>query len=65
MSEVWKSPSSEVLGKWIYKCYLAAKNLTAWERRFIIDVKIQNQLGKTLSQNQIEILEGIYANKTK
>lgn len=63
--EKWKAPTKEILGKWIYKCYLAAKDLTAWERRFIVDVKVIHQLGKDLSRNQIEILEGIYAEKTK
>lgn len=48
---------------WIEACELSDK-LNEWEERFVASVKQQLEKKGSLSPNQIEVLERIYADKT-
>ena len=60
-----KEYSTPTLRKWINEILDTGKDLTEWEDHFVKSV--DEQLGRVgkLSPRQQEILEGIYANKTK
>lgn len=49
---------------WIDKCMEDRHKLTDWERKFIIDIRLQLRSKGSLSDKQIVILEKIYADKT-
>jgi hypothetical protein len=66
MAQVWKSQPKEVLQQWIDDILNeASDDLTEWESNFVdsLDSCLRNT-GR-LSQRQQEILERIYAEKTK
>jgi hypothetical protein len=50
--------------KWIEECLLSDR-LSEWENEFVTSVKYQLERKGTLSIKQAEILERIYAEKTK
>ena len=64
MAEVWKSKPTRVLQDWIDQC-IESTQLTHWERDFVESVGEQLERRGTLSERQQEILERIYAEKTK
>lgn len=65
MTKIWKSQPKEVLQSWIDAILTEASDeLSLWETNFIISVNEQVKY-KELTQRQEEILEKIYAEKTK
>jgi hypothetical protein len=49
---------------WIEACIEERHKLTDWERKFVIDIRLQLRTKGQLSDKQITILERIYADKT-
>lgn len=49
---------------WIDQCMEERHKLTDWERKFIIDIRLQLRSKGSLSDKQVEVLERIYADKT-
>jgi hypothetical protein len=49
---------------WIDKCMEERHKLSDWERKFIIDIRLQLRSKGSLSDKQVEKLESIYADKT-
>jgi len=49
---------------WIDKCMEERHKLNDWERKFIIDIRLQLRSKGSLSDKQVQILERIYADKT-
>lgn len=49
---------------WIDKCMEERHKLSDWERKFIIDIRLQLRSKGSLSEKQYKLLENIYANKT-
>lgn len=50
--------------EWIDKCMEERHRLTDWERKFIVDIRLQLRSKGQLSDKQVTILERIYADKT-
>lgn len=66
MSQIWKPQSNETHRYWIDTIMTEAlEDLTDWETNFIDNVGTIIYNKGTLSQRQEEILERIYAGKTK
>lgn len=66
MALAWKPQPREVIKSWIDAIITeASDDLTAWELKFISDIEIKVDNGWMLTQKQEEILERIYAEKTK
>lgn len=65
MAEVFKQHPADVLLDWVEEITQNGKDLTPWEDDFV--ESIGDQLARTskVSQKQQEILERIYAEKTK
>lgn len=65
MSEIWKPLEREVYKSWCETILTeASDNLTDWERKFVDD--LADKLDRyNLSQRQADVLERIYADKTK
>jgi hypothetical protein len=49
---------------WIDKCMEERHKLSDWERKFIIDIRLQLRSKGQLSDKQVSKLESIYADKT-
>jgi hypothetical protein len=49
---------------WIDACMEERHKLSDWERKFIIDIRLQLRQKGSLTDKQVEKLESIYANKT-
>lgn len=49
---------------WIGRCIEERHKLSDWERKFIVDLRLQLRSKGQLSDKQIVILERIYADKT-
>jgi len=49
---------------WIDKCMEKRHKLSDWERKFVIDIRLQLRQKGSLSDKQAEVLERIYADKT-
>lgn len=65
MAEIWKPQPIEVYQSWLDAIKdEALDKLTAWEITFIESIESQLTY-KNLSEKQAEILERIYASKTK
>jgi hypothetical protein len=64
MAKVWSMPTKEVLNYWI-ESSIESGNLSQWETNFCESVSDQLVNKGQLSQKQCEILERIYAEKTK
>lgn len=66
MSGIWKPKDPILLIHWLEAILEeSSDNLNDWEINFISDINIKLNNGWTLTQNQEEKLEQIYANKTK
>jgi uncharacterized membrane-anchored protein len=66
MAEVWKPQPREVIESWIEDIISEASDkLTPWETNFVESVSKQLDRTGSLSQKQEEILERIYAEKTR
>jgi len=57
--------TKETLNAWIDACYEYFSRLTKWEQDFLDSIDQQFSDAGKLSDKQIEILERIYAEKTK
>jgi len=68
MAEVWKPYQKSVVQHWI-DALLDRKELmeelTDWEYDFILSIKQQLRYKESLTKQQQDTLENIYANKTK
>lgn len=60
-----KSQSQETYAKWIYECQHNGRGLTDWEEHFIESLDQQMTDGRGITPRQAEILERIYAEKTR
>lgn len=49
---------------WADKCMEERHKLNDWERKFVIDIRLQLMEKGSLSEKQVTILEKIYADKT-
>lgn len=66
MPPIWKPASKETLRHYIETVLdEASDDLNDWETKFIENVDRITQIGGSLSKKQEEILERIYAEKTK
>ena len=66
MAGLWKPQPREVIESWIEDIISeAADKLTPWETNFVESVSKQLDRTGSLSQKQEEILERIYAEKTR
>ncbi len=66
MALIWKSVGNETLQSWVDAIIdEASDDLNDWETKFIEDMKIKIDNKWSLTQRQEEILEKIYAEKTK
>ena len=66
MAEKWHPQPIEVYQSWISAIIdEASDELTPWESKFIESIDEQLAQHRNLSEKQAEILERIYANKTK
>ena len=66
MAQVWVPKDQELLQSWIDAIVEeASDDLTDWEASFIDSIQGQLLKKGSLSQGQEEILERIYAEKTK
>lgn len=66
MPKIWKPQPVEVYINWIETILdEASDELNEWESNFVNDISIKVLNGGTLTQRQEEILERIYAEKTK
>ncbi len=68
MAVKWKSQPKEVLRHWLNSLMdptVLSTALTNWENHFVESLCIQLSMGGVLSQKQHEILENLYAEKTK
>jgi hypothetical protein len=54
-----------VLKEWVEKLQQEGKNLTSWEEDFIESVSERLNMSLSLSEKQEEILERLYADKTR
>lgn len=50
---------------WIDRCIEERHKLSDWERKFIVDLRLQLRSKGQLSDKQVVILERIYADKTE
>lgn len=65
MAEIWKPKDPKLLISWIQAILEEASDeLSDWEINFIDDMKLILDGGWTLTQNQEDKLEQIYADKT-
>lgn len=66
MAEIFKPKAPQVYKDWV-KTILeeASDTLSDWESNFIDSIETQLTRGYTLSEKQDEILDKIYAEKTK
>lgn len=66
MAEIWKPRDPKIYKDWIKTIIEEASDtLSDWEGNFIDSIETQLARGYTLSQRQDEILEKIYAARTK
>ena len=66
MAKIWEPQSIEIYKSWANSIIDEAQdNLSEWEFNFIDSIKRQLDYSKQLSQKQADILEKIYAEKTK
>lgn len=66
MTEIFKPRDSKIYKDWIKTIIEEASDtLSDWEGNFIDSIETQLARGYTLSQRQDEILEKIYAARTK
>lgn len=54
----------ELYKHWIDQCMEERHKLSDWERKFIIDIRLQLRSKRFLSDKQVVVLERIYADKT-
>ena len=64
MSEIKTPKTKELIEHFLKELENPAKELTIWERDFVISITDQFNRRGTLSDKQFEILERIYAEKT-
>jgi hypothetical protein len=66
MSKMWSPQSNEILIHWLQTIRdEAEEKLTSWELNFIDSIEGKLAFGGQLSEKQENILERIYAEKTK
>jgi thiaminase len=66
MADIWKPQSIEVYQSWIDAISEeSSEKLTSWETDFIDSIQARLISGRTLTERQAEVLERIYAEKTK
>lgn len=66
MAKMWEPKSKVLLQQWIDDIVEeSSDNLSDWENSFIESIQIQLNNRGQLSERQEEILERIYAEKTK
>lgn len=66
MSKIWHPQDIGVYKEWVNSIVVESEeSLTEWELNFINSIEGQLSQGRILSQKQAEILERIYAEKTK
>jgi hypothetical protein len=66
MAAIWHPQPIEVYKSWVDTILdEASDNLTNWEEIFLDDLNIRLGHGNNLTEKQAEILERIYAEKTK
>lgn len=66
MAELWKPQPIEVYKDWHMAIEMeAADELSEWEMNFINDIGMKLDNGWPLTKRQAEVLERIYAEKTK
>jgi hypothetical protein len=66
MAEIWIPKGREIWQYWIDTIIdEASDNLTAWDLNFVSNMETYLTNGRPLTQRQEEILERIYAEKTK
>lgn len=58
-------PSNDSIQQWIHTVNDFGRHLTDWEVNFMESITYQFELSGSLSEGQIEILERIYAEKTR
>jgi hypothetical protein len=64
MAEVWHMEDPIIIQHWLFQVLYHSKDLTDWERKFLVDIDKQFHRTGRLSQKQQEIVERIYAEKT-
>lgn len=62
--EMGQQYDAKTLAHWVEVCQTSGKNLTAWEDEFLESLRLSLERGKTLTSNQVDILDRIYAEKT-
>jgi len=65
MPPIWKPKDKDIVSEWIDACMEVADDLTKWEYDFILSLQEQLERRPNLSEKQEEILERIYAERTK
>lgn len=59
-----RKPTAADYKAWALKCVTEGRNLTDWERSFVIDMVGVLDLRGSISEKQAEHLKRIYDNKT-
>ena len=65
MAAVWKQQPDEILKDWLFQAMYKSTDLTDWERNFLVSIDKQYRKTGKLSKKQQDILERIYAEKTR
>jgi hypothetical protein len=65
MSQIWTPNPDNMLHYWQTIVDEASDELNAWELKFISDIESRVRNKQPLSEKQEQVLERIYADKTK
>lgn len=65
MAEIWKPQTLEVYKSWVSAIEDVSEELNDWELNFIESISDKLDRRSNLTERQAEVLERIYAEKTK